>query len=726
MLDSLQRGIGAFRVALEDQPPVTAAERALSRAIVVAATLFMALVASYGAWAPILAGHDAAIASLGIIAENMLRWHIAAPVWLPTEVAPDPSLYYCHHPFGIFWTTTAFVAVLGKSDFVCRLPAIVASVASVPLLYAVGRELYRPMAGALGALAFVCLPITMSFAGFNALEVPLMAWSLLLVLGWLRFRRSRRPRDRALLVIGAVMALNTDWPAFVLVVGLVLIELGATPARRWRSEAAASASIAVAALVIGAAYVALFHHWGKLSELSATAVARAGTPKTSLSAVLDARAYWIDLMFTPLGVALGKAGAIVTVVLALARRRAELFVPIAVLFMCLAQYLLFRQGADVHVFWPHTFALFFGLAVSAVSACLIAGLSRLRFSRGAVSSFLAGAAVGIALVPIASDALTALLWARRSGGRFNEKGAFIQADDDKVLVVREVARELAPDARVGMHASMFLSWSTAWSLGGRVVRNVGIVRGGPLECDVAFFDLRFVDPLDAVDILVNYDVTLYGPYAVVRDGEGFDALSLHEREPTLAERLTVAPASPVFSIEPDAFATWEVAFQSGFDAPPPEEEPITLEQIRVSHNIALRKGDSDGAAATRGRLLASFEPRDLAVGDIARVVGVRVEGGSAPRAVVLLEALRPAPPGVVPRVSSRVVERAPFSITPKDPTLRAVSAPPLVTPRSWRRGFLYSLPMRLIPRPGRERFDIVLAGPHGAAKATAVELFTLP
>jgi hypothetical protein len=698
----------------------------------VVATVLVAAVAGYGLWAPIRSGHDAAVASMGIIAENMLRWHIAAPVWLATDVAPDPSAYYCHHPFGIFWTTTMFAALFGNGDAVCRLPALSASVASVPLVYVVGRELFRPVAAAGAALAFACLPITMAFASFNALEVPLMAWSLVLLWGWLRFRRTRARRDLWILAGGAAMAMNTDWPAFVLVAGLIAIELGATPVRRWRSlsHVTASAWLAGLALLIGGAYLAVFHHWGKLGELANAANARAGAPAQTLSSVLAARAYWIDLMFTPLGVAIGKAGAVTIVVGALAQRRAEALVSIAVLGMCLAQYLLFRQGADVHVFWPHTFALFFALAVAALVSALVTALSRLAPRGGAALAASGALSLLLSLLlPIAGDALRALQWARLTGGRFNEKGAFIEADDDKVFVLRRVASELAPAARVGMHASMASNWSTAWSLGGRVMSDIGMKRGEPLGCDVAFFDLRFVDPLDTLDILSGYDVELFGPYAVVREGEGFEALSLEEREPTLRERLTVAPASPIFSIEPDPFATWEIAFQSGFDAPPPDDEPSSLEQIRISHNVALRQGDVAGAEKARSRLLAGFEPRDLALGDVARVVGVRVEGHTSPRAIVLLEALRAAPPGVVPRISSRVVERASLSITPKDPTARVVSAPPLVTPRSWRRGYLYSLIVRLLPRPGRERYDIGLAAAHdprGGRGSGAVELFTYP
>lgn len=87
--EALGVAAGAVRAAFVAAPPVTSAERALSRAVTAVATLIAALAAGYGLWAPIQSGHDAAIASMGIIAENMLRWQIAAPVWLPADVAPD-------------------------------------------------------------------------------------------------------------------------------------------------------------------------------------------------------------------------------------------------------------------------------------------------------------------------------------------------------------------------------------------------------------------------------------------------------------------------------------------------------------------------------------------------------------------------------------------------------------------------------------------------------------
>src|SRR5688572_22782853 len=81
-------------------------ETQLARAVTWCATLLMACVVVWEIGAPIVNGHYASTASMGIIADNMRSWGIAAPVWIYTADPPDPALYYCHHPWGIFWTTT--------------------------------------------------------------------------------------------------------------------------------------------------------------------------------------------------------------------------------------------------------------------------------------------------------------------------------------------------------------------------------------------------------------------------------------------------------------------------------------------------------------------------------------------------------------------------------------------------------------------------------------------
>ncbi len=188
--------------------------------------------------------------------------------------------------------------VLGRHDVICRLPAVLLSAATPPLLYALGRSIYRPTAGAAAAAAFVVLPITLSFANFNALEVPVMAWTLLGLVGYVRLLQTSRRRYLALSALGP-RSMHADWPAFVLTGGLLafgairayllprrvfgLPPSGATP-RGGRSPPSIAALTA-------ALYLALFQHAGKLGDLLTSYGLRSSGNAEPLSKVLESRRY---------------------------------------------------------------------------------------------------------------------------------------------------------------------------------------------------------------------------------------------------------------------------------------------------------------------------------------------------------------------------------------------------------------------------------------------------
>lgn len=110
----------------EGLPRTNVLEERIALVVVAISTLWMALVSSWEMLGPVLSEHWAAAASTGIIAENMLEWGIIGPVWDYPETRPAPELYYCHHPWGIFWVTTLFMKVFGRHDVVCRLPVLFA------------------------------------------------------------------------------------------------------------------------------------------------------------------------------------------------------------------------------------------------------------------------------------------------------------------------------------------------------------------------------------------------------------------------------------------------------------------------------------------------------------------------------------------------------------------------------------------------------------------------
>src|SRR5262245_11070361 len=186
-----------------------------ARIVTLLSTLFVAGVAFWEIGAPFGAGHYAAATAVTTGGENMLRFGIigAVPRYLPDP--PAPADYYCHHPWGIFWTAALFVGVFGHHDFVCRLPAVLMTSAMPFLLYGAGRALWGPVAGALAAVAYVVTPITLAYASFFALEVPTMFAMALTVFACVRFFQTNRTRFAALTVVGMVLAASFDWMGFV-------------------------------------------------------------------------------------------------------------------------------------------------------------------------------------------------------------------------------------------------------------------------------------------------------------------------------------------------------------------------------------------------------------------------------------------------------------------------------------------------------------------------------
>lgn len=684
----------------------------------------MLVVVLWEAFGPVLAGHYASSASMGIIADNMLRWRIGAPVWLYTDVAPTPADYYCHHPWGIFWSTTALRAVVGRHDVVCRLAAMLLSAATPALLALLGRALWGPLAGAACALAFVCLPIALSFAQFNALEVPLIAWGTLFLWAWLRHRQSGQSKHLAIACAGAFMAMNSDWPAFVLVACVLAIELASLVATRGRG-ATRFLSLAALALAVGGGYLWLFHAYGRLDDLLAAGEHRSAGANAPLGEVLASRKLWIELSFTPLVIAVGKVMALVFALRAVVLRRLDELVPLAVLGAATFQYLVFRQGADVHVFWPHHFAAYAALAFGGLAAALRAPLEAMsagRLASAAHRSKLGFALVAVLLVPVLRDACLALGWARRTGGRFDEKGGFVLDDGDRTAALRHFAASLPQGARIGLHPSTSPTWAQVWALGGRTVA-LGAPALGP-QLDASIFDLRFTPTDELARIARRAPLQVVGPLVLAVHGAAPGRLEVHgfvEREPSLFEWMFVSAHEPSRTVVADPFQRWEVASELGLAVELPAREPGSLEELRVAHAIALASGDTAGAERHLGRLRAGLSLLDRRFEGGTELVGYELVPGSAARARVYLRAAGPLTRGVSPRVRSFVVERAPLSITPQDPKPREVAPPPFPQASRWKRGRIYALDFDLLERPGTERFELRLSDARGLERVLTVE-----
>ncbi|XYH95306.1 ArnT family glycosyltransferase [Sorangium sp. So ce1128] len=731
---------------LNGLPAASRLEARAALAITAIATAWFALAAAWEMFGPILAGHYASSAGVGIIAENMLRWKIAGPVWEYTASRPLPEMYYCHHPWGIFWTTAAFMKVFGRHDVICRLPAVLLSAATPPLLHAIGRSVYRPAAGAAAAAAFVVLPITLSFANLNALEVPVMAWTLLGLWGYVRLTQTSRRRYLAVSALGLALGMNADWPAFVLTGGLLVFGairayllpkrvFGPVHARRYAQWWVLTAFIAALTVAL---YVALFHQAGKLGDLLASYGFRSSGNAEPLSKVLASRRYWIELSFTPVAIAAGKLAAIVCAARLVLLRREHDALPLLYLATATVQYVVFRQGADIHIFWPHYFGAYFALAGAALVETAAALLERAAAARrapgdaalparpapaalpawpapAALPAWPALAALALWLAPLAAvlrDGLPALRYARETGGRFNERGHLIDSDGAKTAFLRWLAPRLPAGAPVEMHEGMKATWAQVWALGGRVVTPARPAPKQEPPRGAYLVDTRFMLDRDQASLARRFDITAVGPFwalgsaADVRapGARGIEAFSFREREPGLLAWYLVSGTEPEREIAPDPFLTWELRAHFGQPAEPPAEAPETLEQKRVAHNIALAAGDGARAAALFAEISAALAPLGARFDDGTELLGTTFHEGARSLLTIFVRAGGPAASDVVLSVRSRVVERAPLSTTMADPVYRDVGLPTAISPQRWRAGFLYADPVPIRKRPGTEVF----------------------
>ncbi|WP_437479869.1 glycosyltransferase family 39 protein [Sorangium sp. So ce1014] len=715
---------------LRGLPAASRLETRAALAVTAVATAWFALAAAWEMFGPLLAGHYASSAGVGIIAENMLRWEILGPVWEYTASRPAPAMYYCHHPWGIFWTTAAFMEVFGRHDVICRLPAVLLSAATPPLLYAIGRSVYRPAAGAAAAASFVVLPITLAFANLNALEVPVMAWTLLGLWGYVRLTQTSRRRYLAVSALGLALGMHADWPAFVLTSGLLTfgaIRAFLLPKRFFgpihdRRYAQWWVLTAFVAALTAALYLALFHQAGKLGDLLGSYGFRSSGNAEPLAKVLASRRYWIELSFTPIAIAAGKLAAIVCAARLVLLRREHDALPLLYLATATVQYVVFRQGADVHIFWPHYFGAYFALAAAALvetGAALLERAAAAPLAHGAAPPPAGPALVALALwlAPLAAvlrDGLPALRYARETGGRFNERGQLIHSDGAKTAFLRWLAPRLPEGAPVEMHEGMKATWAQVWALGGRVVKPT---RPAPKETPsrgAYLADTRFLLDREQASLARRFDITAVGPFwalvagaptpAPAQGARGIEAFSFREREPGLLAWYLVSGTEPEREIVPDPFLTWELRTHFGQPAEPPAGPPETLEQKRIAHNIALAAGDDARAAALLTEITAALAPLGARFDDGTELLGTTFHEGARSLLTIVVRAGGPATSDVALTVRSRVVERAPLSTTMADPVDREVGLPTAISPQRWRAGFLYADPVPIRKRPGTEVF----------------------
>ncbi len=696
---------------------------ALADGIVIAATLWYAIALCWSIFARVGAGHDALTGSRGMMVENMLHWHIIGPVREYTLAKPTVDQYYSHHPYGTYWIIAAFSAVLGRAAFVPRLVSVLMSVSCPPMLYGIGRKLWGVPYGALCAAGYVVLPMTLAFGNMPGFEPPTVFACLLTSWGYVHFVDGWKRRWMIVSLLGVLCGANVDWN-YVVFLGTILGVLvlaayflpprifGKIPPRRFGQWAMLAAAIGAVSVV---AWFWYFHQIHALENLLSSDAKRSRGSEIPVDTVLESRSWWIDVTFTPLAILVGKiALPLFLVRFVLGRKLLEVF-PLAIFTMAAVTYLKFKNGADVHIYWPFAFGAYFALSVGVVARSVVSVvqwiMARFKWKDRRALVPLVGLCV-FTLVPlvILPDGVDGLRYGKETGGRFNEKGSRAFRDMDKAQALEWMGARMVPDRIVGLHDNMRWTWALDWAVHHRVRSEAEPFKDAPPEERYSVSDMRFLGTGQMRNLSNSFKMIVVGDYVMVdREAphEPLEAYVFDERQPTLWEWYFAYGTEPVRTIRRDDWVTWELRDALGQQPNPyPTGEPHTLEQLRIAHNIAVAKGETDKASGLEQQLMRRLDTRVAAAfDDGTRLLGQLYEPGVAKELTLMFRAPGAGKDDWEFALDSKVEKKKPLSLVPPDNKTEQGGAPFDVPPPLWKTNFIYAEHAVIHKRPGREVFQ---------------------
>ncbi len=707
-------------------PPLTRAED-IAQAAAICACLFFAAVSFWEILGPLQGGHYASAAGYAIAGENMAKWHKFAVEVGYDFAAPTPDKYYCHHPYGVAVLDAIAYAVFGHHWYTIRLPAIFCSVLTPPLIYRFGRVAWGVVPAAVATIAFVFVPIDLAFCNFGNLEVPTIFFGALFSWATARLWQAWKPRYVTLASIGALGACQADWVGIVLVgcvVGFAFLRAYVMP-RRWygrleeRAHARWFGYATAAAMGTFAMYVVLFAKADKLGDfISGYHTRSAGSEDTWAAIFTQRRKMWFNWMVTPLGLGTVVAGLPFSA-FRLTRRPVEI-IPIAWTFAATFQYLVFKQGADVHIFWPHYFGPAAALAAGVVTASFM-GIRRRLLARlsDRVRPFVSDASKAmIAVLLVAPLALLArmslpqLVQSRITGGRFDDGGRYIATDADvaqfTAWAVSDVPLE---NTGVLVQNGFDHTYNTMYGAHRPSDKHGGNVSGASTTDPdrILILDARVMSPGELSAIATHFSTEAVGPYWRVdrsHAGSSVVAMRYRETQPNLLEWLFVSGTDLVRRIGPedDQFASWEWNNALGIDTVSPSAAPGTFDELRVAHNVALARNDTGRAGDLWKRVMGKVKnPERIDFTGDLHILAIDVDRGAATVVTLLWEAgASYKPVDTYFQVKCNVTAPPKLWKGPTDYFEKDMAPVPPIHPSMYKPGFLYVQRFVALHRIGTE------------------------
>lgn len=724
--------------------------------LAVAACVFFAAAAFWESFGAQRSGHFSTSAAYAMAGENMVHWRKFAIYsgYLAHPATPDQ--YYCHHPYGVVVLQAIAYVLFGHHWFTTRAAAIFCSVISPPLLYGFGRIAWGVIPAAVATIFFVFVPIDLSFAAFSNLEEPTIAFGLLFAWSTAKLFDGWKVRHLVLSAVGALGASNGDWVGLVFVgvaVGFGFVRAFVIPrswygrvddrmAARWFAFATA---MAVGTVVL---YLALFAKADKVADLMGSYHLRsAGGDVAIKDTFTQRRKLWLAVMLTPLSFYAIGAG-IPLACLRLVRRPLEIF---AIAWACAAsfQYFVFKQGADIHIFWPHYYGPTAAFGAGTVMATLLGGREAVvgwvessgfghelrRFVRVGSAAVL-GTLAAVTLLALARVGILELVQSRKTNGRFDSAGKYQSTDADMAEFAKWSVENVATAGSTVQALEKYdFNFSNEYGVDRPYVRVPTLTVAKPEDPQrIALVDTRNQNVKDLENIAKQFGVQAVGPLWRVdraQKGPSFVAEQYEEREPNAFEWLFVSGSDLVRKIsrKEDPFTTWEWKDALGLPNTPPSVPPVTVDELRIAHNVAVADGDSARAEELRVRVAGHVGvPLGLTYTDGIRLQGVEVKEG--PAIVVTLYWETDATfkkVDTVYQVKCKITQPPAFFATDTDYFEKDMAPVPIIRPVSWKPGYLYEQRFIALHRIGKEECSGVFTGDvHLADGKPNATLFTLP
>jgi len=700
--------------------------------LAVLACVFYAAVALWESFGPSRSGHLSSSAANAIAGENMWNWR-KYEVFMAYALQPAPiEQSYTHHPFGIVVLQAIAYVLLGHNWFAMRAGAIFCSILSAPCVYGFGRKAWGVIPAASATIFFSFVPVALAFSNFSSLEVPTIGFGLLFTWATAKLWSEWKTRHLVLAAIGALGCCNGDWAGIVFVgavAGFGFVRAYVLPRRlygrideRTYAKWFAFALLASAGTVVF--YLALFGKADKLGDLMGSYHQRSSGSEATIAEVLanPRRKLWLGVMLGPVAIDALYVGIPVACV-RLLRKPLEIF-PVAWAFAASFQYFGFKQGADIHIFWPQYYAPAAALAAGSLVATLsearaafVLGVERLfkgpalpHFFR-ASTGILLGVFIAVPLALLGRIGIVELVQGRKTGGVFDQGGKFIITGAETAQFAEWAFANVATAGSTVQVLEKFdFNFSSEYGANRPYVRVNTLVAAKPEDPQrIAVLDTRNQSVKDLQTIANQFAVQDVGPLWRVdraQKGPSFSALQYREREPNPFEFLFISGTDLIRTIakSDDPFATWEWRDALDLPNPAPSATPTTLDELRIAHNIAVVEKDAARVKELEAKLAGAVgTPNGLRYSGGITLQGVDVHKG--PAIVVTLYWATDAaykPTDVQYQVKCKIVAAPPLWEAPLDYFEKDMAPVALIRPATWKPGSLYTQRFIALHRVGRE------------------------